>query len=588
MGLGETGDWQGAVERIVATVGGGADPLEGSLPEGYGTGTLLEQMARQLEADKGIELGMSLPSLVAAFSGATQGGFLVPLPYVDPETKQVNRGDSAPVVVQFMGIAEAGQQKSTLLKEIVEPLKTALDREAAGHRRTIVDKWRQAAMDAWAKGSESGNKLDETGAWEKVYNGGLCTSSTTDQGTPEGIRNNIVRHGGHRVILTAEPDVLMEVSQYANKGTGGSIGLFLRGWGQEDLAVDRAGTDALYAREISLPYVILLQPDSFVAHTGAGAKGDDFVDRGFFSRCWLWRAERAQVAEEDDDWDFADLDLDAVALSKMVATPFLALREQFQASMVRVAERSDEYRVSKGLEQAWRESKVLWMPRPKEVHRELLELEGGDGLKAVLRVQKMRKLIMAAVRDRDAGEAGTAKLIDPLAVRFTDHVMRWAAVLTLAGDPDAKAVDTDHIEDCATRLMPWLWAGWMRVMRERLEHTAQTSFEDDLMKNPQQHDLRPRRQLMRSLNKLMLSNGPAAGAGFTASQIFEGPRSAMRKQGSGSGAVTTLLNKELAALVELGLVEVVSTGQANAAGKVFGRYRMTAAGFDHVTSEAPS
>lgn len=584
MGLGETGDWTGAVTRITAIIAGEEDPLEGALPEGYGSGTLLEQLSRQFEADRGVELGMMLPSVVAAFSGATQGGFTVPLPFIDPETGKLNRDTWSPIVCQFMGIAEAGQQKSTLLKEIVTPLKTALDRAAAEHRRGIVDKWRKAAMSDYGA---VGVAVDaDSAAWEKVYQGGLCPSSLTDQGTPEGIRNNIVRHGGHRVILTAEPDVLMEVSQYANKGSGGSIGLFLRGWGQEDLAVDRAGTDALYVREPSLPYVVLLQPDSFVNHTGAGGKGDDFVDRGFFSRCWLWQAERSLVAEEDDDWDFGNLDM-AEAFGSSFASPFTALREKLEGSMTAVAIRSNEYRVSKGLEQAWRESKVLWMPRPKEVHQERLDLEGPDGLRAVLRVQKMRKLIMAAVRERDAVERGAAKLIDPMAVRFADHVMRWAANMTLAGDPESKTVDTELIEDVATRVMPWLWAGWMKVMRSRLEHKAQEDYEESFLKNPNQHDLRPGRQILKALVKLADSDvAGGMGGGWTASKVFEGPRSAMRKQGKSSGAITVLLNKELDRLVAEGLVEKVGQGEINNAGKVFGRYRLAPGVADKIKSDA--
>lgn len=582
MALGESGDWQGAVGRISKIIAGEEDPLEGALPEGYASGMLLEQVARQIETDRGIELGMALPTVVAAFSGATQGGFEVPLPFIDPESGKLNRAYGPSIVCQFLGIAEAGQQKSTLLKEVVEPLKTALDREAAEHRRKVVEKWRKAAMDAFGS---TGNTVDQdAAAWEKVYNGGLCPSSLTDQGTPEGIRNNIVRHGGHRVILTAEPDVLMEVSQYANKGTGGSIGLFLRGWGQEDLAVDRAGTDALYAREVSLPYVILLQPDSFVNHTGAGGKGDDFVDRGFFSRTWLWQAERTVAAEVDDDWDFGDLDL-AEAFSTPFATPFGALREQMEQAMCQVAVRSNEYRVSKGLEQSWKESKFLWMPRPKEVHRERLDLDGPEGLRAVLRVQKMRALVRQAVAERDAVERGAAKLIDPMAVRLTDHAMRWAANMTLAADPEAKAVDTDLIEDVATRILPWLWSGWMKVMRARLEHKAQEDYEESFLKNPQQHDLRPGKQILKAMVKLQADGITGALGGWTTSEIFSGPRSAMRKQGKASGAITVLLNKELDRLVAEGLVEKTAS-DPNVSGKVFGRYRLAPGVADKIKSDA--
>lgn len=573
MALGETGDWAGATGRIVNMINGKADPLEGALPEGYGSGRILEAFAREFEADHGMELGMSFPALLAGFSGACQGAFLAPM------VKDVTPGLSllwTSLVIQFIGIAEAGQQKSTMLKEVMDPLKRALDRgEAAEARRKLVEAWRKEAMDAF---DHTGLKVDGgDGAWEKVYNGGLCPSSITDQGTPEGIRNNIVRHGGHRVILTAEPDVLAEVNQYANKGASGSIGLFLRGWNQEDLAVDRASTEALYVREPSLPYVIMLQPDSFQKHTGGnGAGDDDFIDRGLFSRSLLWKAERTPVdGDASVDWDLGDLDFGGLDLKATETGPLWTMRGVIAERMEAVALRSNPYRVSKGLEQAWREHKVLWMPRPKEVHRERLEFDGLDGVKEGWRVQLMRAAVRRAVAAADAVTPGVATLLDPMAVRFTDHVMRIAAVLTLASDPAAKVVDTGHVEDVATRVMPWLWAGWLRVMRERLEASAAQQVEESVLKNPKGMDLSGGAVILRALARMTEDDVSKAMGGFTPSEIFKRAKRSMKGVKKSPAWITNHLHAELDDLVAEGSVEKVAV-VTDAAGKESARYRISA------------
>lgn len=584
MGLGETGDWAGATQRIVKMIQGGDDPLEGALPEGYGSQRLLEAFAREFEAENGMELGMAFPTMLAGFSGACQGAFLAPM------VKNVQPSLAlkwTSLVIQFIGVAEAGQQKSTLLNEVMDPLKRALDRgPAAEHRRSLVEKLRKEAMDGFGS---TGLKVDgDTAAWEKVYNGGLCPSSITDQGTPEGIRNNIVRHGGHRVILTAEPDVLAEISQYQNRGAGGSIGLFLRGWNQEDLAVDRAGTDALYVREPSLPYVIMLQPDSFQKHTGGNGQGDDdFIDRGLFSRSWLWKSERVPISDLGDgaetDWALDDLDLSGLDLGATETGPLWNMRGVLAERMEAVALRSNPYRVAKGLEQAWREHKVLWMPRPEDVVREKLEFDGLAGVKEGWRVQLMRARIRQAVAEADAVTRGVATLLDPMAVRFTDHVMRIAAVLTLASDPDAKTVDTGHVEDVATRLMPWLWAGWLRVMRERLEASAALAVEESVLKNPKGMDLSAGGVILRSLAKLTESDAPKAMGGFLPMEIFQKARRAMRSSKKPSAWITEHLHKELAEVVKEGLVQEVGAA-ADAAGKVTKRYRLAPGVYEKINN----
>lgn len=570
MALGETGDWDTATARIVKMINGGDDPLEGALPEGYGSGRVVEGFARQFEADYGVELGLSIPSLLVGVSGAAQGAFTAPI-MVKVKPREVIH---TALVMQFIGIAEAGQQKSTLLKEITEPLRAAVDTVAADERRTLAVKWREAEK---AKFGDKGNSVDSnTAAWEKVYSGGICSSSLTDQGTPEGIRNNIVRQGGHRVVLTAEPDILREISAYAGPGAGGgSIGMLLRGWDQDDLAVDRVSNDALYVREPSLPYAILVQPESFVTYTSGHGGHDDFVDRGLFSRAWLWRAERVPVMDDfgDELLDTADdYDLDTLMASDMNSA-----REKLADRMATLALRGNEYRMSKGLEQAWKATGAdLWMPRPKVVHRTRLGFDGVEGVKMHLKVQRMRVALRRAVQEADAVAPGTGTLLDPLAQRFTTHVMRMAALLSLADDPGALAVDTGHMEDVATRIIPWLWSGWWRVLKNRLEENSRTTVAEQVLKNPKGIDLSGADKVLGALVKLEKKAGLAAEAGFLPWEIT---KVAARSFPRGETGVGARLRGALVDLVGEGLAEAVPGSEAaDATGKATVRYRITQAG----------
>lgn len=575
MGLGETGDWQGAVDRIVKMIDNKpeVDPLEGGLPEGYGSGRLLEALARELEAEHQMELGMAFPVLLAAFSGAMQGGFTVPM------IRKINPSPTylwIPTVVQFLGIAEAGQQKSTLLGEVAPLVKKALDRDGGDDRRALVNQWRAEEM---KKAEQAGLKVDQNPMdWDKVFQGGLCPSSYTSSGTPEGVRDWLVDNGGHRAILTAEPDIFREVSSYAGKGSIGSVENFLDGWDQEDKAKDRAGKKDLFMREPSMPCVILVQPGPFRQHTAARNGSDDYVDRGVFSRMLMWEAEPTPVATDLpslEDWELADgWDPD-----KPMASTLGVLTEKLEARMVSAVLRTNPYRVTKGVERAYALAKLTWdMPRPVPLaeHRIRLHLEGTAGHKVAWKVQKMRALLLAAVRAANEEKPGTGALLEPFAQRFTSHVMRLAAVLSVADDPGATAVDTGHVEDVATRLMPWLWWGWWKVMRRRMEETGQAGLSEGLLKNTQDKELTGRDLLLSVLAKLD-SNGPAAVGGFTPSAVIKKAEARFPHELRRTGAVWDQLRVTLLALVEEGLVDKVAEAKT-VAGVVSGRYRISAAG----------
>lgn len=578
MALGESGDWQGAVDRITNMISNkpDSDPLEGGLPLGYGSGRLLESFARELESEHGMELGMALPVLLASFSSAMQGGFVAPM------IRKINPHPTylwVPTIVQFLGIAEAGQQKSTLLGEVAPVLKKALDRAGADDRRALVNQWRGEEM---KKAEQAGLKVDlNVMDWDKVFQGGLCASSYTSTGTPEGFRDWQVENGGHRVILTAEPDILREVSAYAGKGGSGTLNNFLGGWDQEDVATDRAGKKDLFIREPSMPCVIMLQPGSFRQHTEGRNGNDDFVDRGVFSRMLLWEAQRAPVQTEFpglENWDLPENWDPETPLGSTLG----ALREKLGDRMESVVYRTNPYRVSKGVERAYHLAKLTWdMPRPKMLaeDRIMLHLEGKAGHLVAWKVQRMRAMLLAAVRAAEEEKPGIGAVLDPFAQRFTSHVMRLAAVLTLADDPGALTVDTGHIEDCATRLMPWLWWGWWKVMRERMEESGRAVVSEGLLKNVKEKDLTGRPLLLDVLADLD-KNGPAALSGFTPSEILKKAETRFSSN-LRTPALRGQLKATLLDLAAEGLASVVAQTHT-VAGVPSARYRISQAGRDEI------
>jgi hypothetical protein len=584
MGLGETGDWQGAVNRIVGMINNKADvdPLEGGLPLGYGSGRLLEAFARELESEYQMELGMAFPVLLGAFSGATQGGFSVPMVRkVKPHPVYL----PVPIVIQFLGLAEAGQQKSTLLGEVAPALKKALDREGADDRRALVNQWRAEEM---KKAEQLGLKMDANlPDWEKVFAGGLAPSSYTSSGTPEGVRDWLVDNGGHRAILTAEPDIFREVSAYAGKGAVGSVENFVDGWDQEDKNKDRAGKKDLFIREPSLPCVLLMQPGPFRHHTAPRGGSDDYVDRGVFSRFLIWQTQADMVEPELpdlEDWDLPE-DWDP---GKAMGSVLGAMREKLEKRMGSVVARTNPYRVSKGVERAYQLARLTWdMPRPTPLceHRILLGLEGAAGHRVTWRVQQMRSVLIAAVQVADKELPGTGAILEPFARRFTSHVMRLAAVLTLADDPGAVTVDTGHVEDVATRIMPWLWWGWWKVMRSRMEEAGQFEISEGLLRNTTWKDLTGQQQMLAVLAELDATNGPGALDGFTPTEIVKKVQGRMPIETRRSGSAWGQLRETLFTLAAEGLVTKVSDAKS-VGGVASGRFRISELGRDKIKNNS--
>jgi hypothetical protein len=564
--------WTAATARIVTMIKSGVDPLEGMLGEGYGTDRTVEKHARLFAEANSVDVAMIMPVLLAAYSGATQGAFLAPLYSEDWTPAHV------PLVFQFLGIAESGARKSTVLKEGRGPLERAMAWGVA-RRREWCAVQQQLAKEAAGHDGISTDKFADL--YAKVFAGGVCASTFADNGTQEGIRNKLIANGGHRVLLTGESDVLREVGAYA-KGGAGSLGLFVRTWDQETLSTDRASGDShLYMPEASMPFLIFVQPNAFTEYTAVSARGyDEFTDKGVFGRAWLWRMPEAEIPES---FTFKPKPKPGEG------SGLLNCRLLAEEKMRVLVDRSNEYRATKGIRYAWETTAgaASALKEPSEVARELIELEPGIGEDAFVRVQNMLLELRRALREADQVDAGLSYSYHPLVARFTDHVMRLAALLSLADSPDTATVDTAHIQDVACRLMPWLWSGWTSVMSERRSSNISELVEESALKNSKGIDLTKRGAVLRAM--AALGDGPSAMAGFTGSQISERARAVVKggKKISGLGAEMRRVLDELANAGELVERFTLPGAKLDATGKAAPTYRLTPAGHQAVQKMGP-
>lgn len=558
------GSWAAATKRIVTMIKKGIDPLEGMLGEGYGTDRLLERHSRLFAEANNVDVAMILPVLLTAYSGATQGSFLAPIYSEDWTPNHV------PLVFQFLGIAESGARKSTVIREGKQSLERALAKGVIA-RRQACTLMKQQAIEA---AGHAGTAVDSFAAlYDKVYDGGICASTLTDGGTQEGIRNKLIGNGGHRVLITGESDVLQEVSKY-QKGAG-SLGLFVRTWDQETLSIDRANESAhLYMPEASLPFLIFVQPNAFAEHTAPGPKGyDEFTDKGVFGRAWLWRMPKPEIPA---GFQFKPKP-EVGEGSALLMTRLLS-----QERMETLVERSNPYRMAKGIRYAWEVTPgaATALKEPAEVHRELLELDGDAGVAAFVRVQNMLLDLRRALEEADEEDRGLAHQYHPLVARFTDHTMRLAALLSLTDDPGATAVDTAHIEDVATRLMPWLWSGWVSVMGERRAANLDEVIEEQTLKNPKGLDLSKQAALLRVMAQMTSDSGPVGlSEGFPKRDITVKARYKIRGWKKIPG-LSGLLGAALEEMANEGTLVQRITGQGavNSAGIVYDTFKLTAQG----------
>ena len=572
----DTAAFEAATARIIKMINGGAaDHMEGLLVEGYGSSKVIERHARLFAEANDLDVAMIFPVLLAAFSGATQGAFTAPLFTEDWTPNPV------PLVFQFFGIAESGARKSTVIKEGKGPLEAAMTRGTMLRRAWCTDLGKKAlaAAEAAAAAQVGGNTVVDGPVWDKVFAGGVCPSTLTDSGTPEGIRDKLVTHGGHRVLLTGESDILREVGgAYAKGAGGGTLGLFVRGWDQETISVDRTGNAHIHMPEASFPFLVFVQPNSFARYTAVTPEGyDEWTDKGVFGRAWLWQMPKPSIP--------TGFQFKAKAPSDK-PTELMMARILTLQQMERLVERSNEYRSAKGIRQAWSATQGAdqaiaekYLPVPE---REALELDGADGEAAFVAVQNMLLALRRALAEADATDHGISYQYHPLVSRFTDHVMRLSAMLSLADAPDTLTVDTAHITDVAVRLMPWLWSGWVEVMDLRRNLNAETVIADAMLSNKNFTPVGEDEAVLQALFALSQASGPAAEAGFLGTQVTDRARAILPRQKKQMPGISRVLRASLEKLADEGQMvarQIPVEAKTDAAGRKSAHFKLTAAAY---------
>jgi hypothetical protein len=147
-----------------------------------------------------------------------------------------------------------------------------------------------------------------------------------------------------------------------------------------------------------------------------------------------------------------------------------------------------------------------------------------------------------------------------------------------SGDPmTVGKLDTGHVEDVATRIMPWLWAGWWRVMSDRLENVGQDLVEANALSNFKGAVLSGEVRILAAFMKLEKKlGGPAALDGFPEGAVIRAAKEFFGRKAQPK--VHDSLVAQFRSAVAEGLVVKIGTGKANASGKAAARYQLTALG----------
>lgn len=508
MSSGLDADWSRVAARCIGSMTGVADPHEGAL-EGPEIGVdgevgalgVPERYARWLTERTGMPLCVTLPVMTVMISASIQGGLVcrVPLPK--------GRWLIVPVVVQYIGLARSGSGKSTLLDE-VKPLIEHAMWQALEIRLDYIEAQRQAVMKTL---SAPGMDI-----WERIWAAGVCPETFSPNATAESLRNRLADNGGHLLAWSAEPQILGDLGRYQENGRKDAsppIENFLHGFDQADLHVGRVGAGLISIPQLSLPAVILLQPDSF----RMVASNQEVLSRGFLSRFWMAEAESVDPGPDFDLGDLEDWQAEAVRGA--------ALSDSFGQVCAALASRTALYRGHKGIRRAWereRENRVA-VPgagqggpgEPARAVRESLSL-GPAATAEYIAVQRVMQRVKRAITVLEAEAGGGESPYRPLADRLVSHVLRWATCTALAADPMRVDVPGWAIRDAGMRILPWLWGHWAAVLDPAQEETGRARIAEDLIRNPKQLDNSPEALLIKAMGRLTqakIGGGGGGGAG---------------------------------------------------------------------------
>jgi hypothetical protein len=520
--FGLEGPWRTAADRIIRMMSTGM--AGDNLPMGPGSHIGIERYAREVvAANPQSDLGIMYGLCSVAVCVASQGGYVMMVPVAGGGFLDV------PAIQHFIGIAPSGWRKSTALNVAKEPLKKALAR-GEKLRRTALPKLRDdAEKDAAAIMNYNNIPGDiQKAQFLDVYNGGYCAATLVKDPTVEALRNMLVQNGGVAAVMAGEADVFRNVTAYSTDS--GSLTFFLDGWSQDDVLTSRAGQGMMAMDEAALILGVLFQTDVFAEVTSGSGRGgssggaDSFQQRGVFGRILIreavdtggWETVAADYSD-DASWEGHEGKDGMSDQNGRMSTLGLALADYTKALEDLVAD-TNNYRMMKALRHSWllastKYGAAMQVPEIDQVPRHPIKLDRA-ALVAYSRIQRMHSALMDALGDMDPD---TQALWEPMASRFTQHVLREALVVSLGAG--RREVTAEILEDCALRVMPWRWGLSTRALVkrqfERAENIIAASFSD----NAAHEDLSPEAKILKALSSMYTREPRLRQIGWTHAEV---------------------------------------------------------------------
>jgi hypothetical protein len=192
---------------------------------------------------------------------------------------------------------------------------------------------------------------------------------------------------------------------------------------------------------------------------------------------------------------------------KPVTAAGLVLEDGLEALLMR----TEDYRCRMGVFIGWEEAlgggdgreaaDVVKAPgEPDKVWLTLTEAARAE----YAMVQNLRTAMIDAVHRLEADGQGAETVLMPMASRWTQHVLRVAAVLALGVDPAATQIADWAVRDAGQRVVPWLLEFWCREMADYREAALAATIEQEVKFNPRGADLTPIGQVVEVMVELAL------------------------------------------------------------------------------------
>lgn len=564
-----------AADRINDLIEGGPELLNQDLREGPSSAQGLEKFARAYcKAHSQADLGITYAILATSTCVAAQGAFVAQCPIEGGGFMGV------PAVQMALGVAPSGWRKSTALDLGMAPLTKAL-------KHGVIQRAEHCAGELTAAKQVYEN-LDTTFAlqpdqFKMVFDGGICPKTLTDDPTQEALRNQLVYNGGVAGVLAAEADIFRNMVAYSVDG--GSLTLFLNQWDQRKIDATRVSNPDLYIEEAALVMMVLFQTEVFSDVTSGASRGmssgsDSFISRGMFGRMWVVETSRtgdhvAVAKSYADDNDVTFLGADGYIHPDGTLTDLGAAAFEYEDVLKELVEHTNAYRVRKGIRHAWEAARTkfgsdLQVPEQPEAARMPIHLNE-DARLAYRRVQRMQQAIQYQIEITD--DEDNRALWNPLAARFTQHVIREAIAIALSSGQTE--LTGELIEDAATRLVPWRWCLSANALTRRASERAEDILVDAVQVNPQRQDLTPTAQVKQILLLLANEQPVLRKSGMTKTDLLSAMRGRVKRQSRNS--VSKLLESALTTLAmdpTSGIKEI--EGPPNALGVPSTRYQVVA------------